>query len=81
MNEGRYWSLFFFLKYGCHWITKLGDVAVDNQNQECRISVRVPQYLKDRVVEESRRLNIGQSDLVRMVLSLYFENKDGGTNG
>ena len=41
----------------------------------------VPQYLKDRVVEESRRLNIGQSDLVRMVLSLYFENKDGETNG
>ena len=54
---------------------------MDNRNQECRISVRVPQYLKDKVVEESRRLNIGQSDLVRMVLSLYFEDKDGETRG
>lgn len=54
---------------------------MDNQNQECRISVRVPQYLKDRVVEESCRLNIGQSDLVRMVLSLYFEDKDGEIRG
>lgn len=58
-----------------------GDIEVNNQNQEYRVSVRVPQHLKDKVVKESRRLNIGQSDLVRMVLSLYFENKDGETRG
>lgn len=45
-------------------------------NKDIRLSVRVPQPLKDKVEVEAKKLGLSQSEFVRYVMITYFSDKE-----
>ena len=56
-------------------IFKGGKVAEENK-REVRLSVRVPQPLKDKIMAEAKKMGLSQSELVRYVMMTYFAEKE-----
>ena len=50
-------------------------VAEENK-REVRLSVRVPQPLKDKIVAEAGRMGLSQSEFVRYIMMTYFAEKE-----
>lgn len=50
-------------------------MAEDNK-KEVRLSVRVPQFLKDKIVAEAERMGLSQSSFVRYAMTMYFAEKE-----
>ena len=44
--------------------------------KEVRITVRMPQTLKDKVVADSNNLGMNQAEFIRYVLVTYFAEKE-----
>lgn len=44
--------------------------------KEVRITVRMPQTLKDKVAADANELGMNQAEFIRYVLVAYFANKD-----
>ncbi len=48
----------------------------EENKREVRLSVRVPQSLKDKIVAEAGRMGLSQSEFVRYVMMTYFAEKE-----
>lgn len=48
----------------------------EENKREVRLSVRVPQPLKDKIVAEAGRMGLSQSEFVRYVMMTYFAEKE-----
>lgn len=48
----------------------------EESKREVRLSVRVPQSLKDKIVAEAGRMGLSQSEFVRYILMTYFAEKE-----
>jgi hypothetical protein len=52
------------------------DIVAEENKREVRLSVRVPQPLKDKIVAEAGRMGLSQSEFVRYVMMTYFAEKE-----
>lgn len=48
----------------------------EENKKEVRVNVRMPQYLKDKIVKESKDLGINQSEFIRHLIVSYFAKKE-----
>ena len=48
----------------------------EENKREVRLSVRVPQPLKDKIMAEAKKMGLSQSELVRYVMMTYFAEKE-----
>jgi len=44
--------------------------------KDIRLNVRMPQYLKDKVEEEAKKLQLSQSEFIRHLIVGYFAKKE-----
>ena len=47
----------------------------EDSKREVRLSVRVPQPLKDKIMAEAERMGLSQSAFVRYAMTMYFAEK------
>lgn len=49
---------------------------MDNTKKDIRLNIKVPQYLKDKIIQEAKKKGITQSEFVRnLIVTYFFEHK------
>ena len=48
----------------------------EDRSVDSRLSIRVPFEVKEKIKEEANRIGLSQSDIVRMIIAAYFEEKE-----
>lgn len=44
--------------------------------KDIRLNIRMPQYLKDKVEQEAKRLDLNQSEFIRHLIIAYFAKQE-----
>ena len=47
----------------------------EDRSVDSRLSIRVPFEVKEKIKREANKVGLSQSDIVRMIIAVYFEEK------
>ena len=67
----------YFLK--TIWVTmsdRIGVIMAEDKSVDSRLSIRVPFEVKEKIKREANKVGLSQSDIVRMIIAAYFEEKE-----
>ena len=69
-------AFFLNLKLAAIWQLIFKEDIVAEVKKEVRITVRMPQTLKDKIAVDANKLGMNQAEFIRYVLVTYFAEKE-----